>query len=130
MGLKSIFVYPQESLCSFIQLAYDTAVSICKELEVKQQMSTIFQYSHQGILFTDRQGRISMCNDSAGKMLALQQGLADGGAVHRNKGVVGPGAVVVDRLGQHLFSGPCLPQNNHAVLTFRLDYPHTFQGGA
>ena len=52
------------------------------------------------------------------KELALQQGLADGGAVHRNKGVVGPGAVVVDRLGQHLLSGPCLPQNNHAVLTF------------
>ncbi|MCI9670219.1 MAG: sigma 54-interacting transcriptional regulator [Lawsonibacter sp.] len=71
MGLKSIFVYPQESLCSFIQLAYDTAVSICKELEVKQQMSTIFQYSHQGILFTDRQGRISMCNDSAGKILKM-----------------------------------------------------------
>ena len=49
MGLKSIFVYPQESLCSFIQLAYDTAVSICKELEVKQQMSTIFQYSQTGL---------------------------------------------------------------------------------
>ncbi len=71
MGLKSIFVYPQESLCSFIQLAYDTAVSICRELEVNQRMSTIFQYSHQGILFTDGQGCISICNDSAGKMLKM-----------------------------------------------------------
>lgn len=73
MGLKSIFVYPQESLCSFIQLAYDTAVSICKELEINQRMSTIFQYAHQGILFTDERGRISVCNESAGSMMKLDR---------------------------------------------------------
>lgn len=73
MGLKSIFVYPQESLCSFIQLAYDTAVSICKELEVNQRMSTIFQYAHQGILFTDERGRISICNESAGNIMKLDR---------------------------------------------------------
>lgn len=71
MGMKSIFVYPQESLRSFIRLAYETAVSICKELEVNQRMSTIFQYSNQGILFTDKQGCISICNELAGKILRI-----------------------------------------------------------
>lgn len=71
MGMKSIFVYPQESLRSFIRLAYETAVSICKEMEINQRMSTIFQHSHQGILFTDKQGRISICNEVAGKILKI-----------------------------------------------------------
>ncbi len=71
MGMKGIFVYPQESLRSFIRLAYETALSICKELEINQRMSTIFQYSHQGILFTDKQGGISICNELAGKILRI-----------------------------------------------------------
>jgi len=72
MGMKSIFVYPQESLRAFIQLAYDTAVSICKKQESSQQISTMFQYSHQGVLFTDAGGCISICNDLAGKILQLE----------------------------------------------------------
>ena len=73
LGMKSIFVYPQESLRTFIQLAYDTALSICKELDGKQKMSTIFQYSHQGILFTDEQGRISLCNAPAERILKVPE---------------------------------------------------------
>ena len=69
LGMKSIFVYPQESLRSFIQLAYDTAFSICREMEINQQMSTIFQYSHLGILFTDDTGKISICNTLAETIL-------------------------------------------------------------
>lgn len=73
IGMKGIFVYPQESLRSFIQLAFDTATSICKKLEINQQMSTIFQYSHQGILFTDEGGRISICNALAEKILLTEK---------------------------------------------------------
>lgn len=73
MGMKSVFVYPQESLRAFIQLAYDTAVSICKELELNQQMSTIIQFSPQGILFTDGKGHISLCNDQAVRILGTSR---------------------------------------------------------
>lgn len=73
MGMKTVFVYPQESLRAFIQLAYDTAASICKELELNQQMSTIFQTSHQGILFTDGAGKISLCNDLACALLRVER---------------------------------------------------------
>ena len=83
MGMKSIFVYPQESLRAFIQLAYDTAVSICKELELNQQMSTVFQNSHQGILFTDSGGRISIANDLAGKILGVEPGRLAGTKITR-----------------------------------------------
>lgn len=69
MGMKSIFVYPQESLRAFIQLAYDTALSICKEIDANQKMSTVFQYANQGILFTDEHGSISLCNAKAGEIL-------------------------------------------------------------
>lgn len=73
MGMKSVFVYPQESLRAFIQLAYDTALSICKELELNQQMSTIIQASPQGIIFTDGTGHISLCNDLAVQILGVDR---------------------------------------------------------
>lgn len=69
MGMTSIFVYPQESLQSFIRLAYDTASSICQRSKVNQQLTSIFQYSRQGIIFTDERGCISLCNNIAEKIL-------------------------------------------------------------
>ncbi|MDO4277426.1 MAG: sigma 54-interacting transcriptional regulator [Lachnoclostridium edouardi] len=69
MGMTSIFVYPQESLQSFIHLAYDTALSICQKTEINQQLTSVFQYSKQGILFTDENGRISIFNNLAEKIL-------------------------------------------------------------
>lgn len=83
MGMKSIFVYPQESLRSFIQLAYDTALSICKDVEIRQQMSTVFRYSKQGILFTDGVGKISIYNDLAKKILALDKERLTGARITR-----------------------------------------------
>lgn len=78
MGMKSIFVYPKESLQAFIQLAYDTARSICKEVETSQKMSAVFQNTHQGILFTDERGVISFGNKKAGMILNMEAGQLTG----------------------------------------------------
>lgn len=81
MGMKSIFVYPQESLQSFIQLSYDTALSLCKETELNQKLSTIFRYSQQGILFTDAQGLISIYNKRAEAILKTEGGNLTGRSI-------------------------------------------------
>jgi hypothetical protein len=41
--------------------------------------------------------------------LALEQGLGDGGAIHRQERLIPAPAVVVDRPGHHLFPGAALP---------------------
>jgi propionate catabolism operon transcriptional regulator len=64
-GLKSIFVYPEESLRSYIQLAYDMAASIFSQNEKNQQMSNVIFFSHSGIVFTDQDGKIFICNPAA-----------------------------------------------------------------
>lgn len=45
LGMSNIFVYPQESLQSFIRLAYDTALSIHQRTKANQQLQAVFQYS-------------------------------------------------------------------------------------
>lgn len=73
LGMSNIFVYPQESLQSFIRLAYDTALSIHQRTKANQQLQAVFQYSRQGILFTDEQGYISLSNEVASKILMMKQ---------------------------------------------------------
>ncbi|WP_101910313.1 sigma 54-interacting transcriptional regulator [Marasmitruncus massiliensis] len=68
-GLKSIFLYPKESLRSFIKLAYDMGVSICEKAAENQRMASVISHSHSGIIFTDETGIISICNPIAQQIL-------------------------------------------------------------
>lgn len=64
-GIKGIFIYPEESLRSYIEIAYDMALSICNEVEKNQRMRSVIDNSKSAIIFTDERGMISICNSKA-----------------------------------------------------------------
>lgn len=75
-GLKSIFLYPKESLKSYVTLAYDTASSIhSKDVEYKF-LSLALDNVKDGLLFTDETGRILVCNPTA-KSIFSGDGFSD-----------------------------------------------------
>jgi propionate catabolism operon transcriptional regulator len=59
------FVFPQESIRTFIQIAADMAATIRKEVRDKKQLSSVINYSNRGIVFTDHTGKIFVCNPLA-----------------------------------------------------------------
>jgi propionate catabolism operon transcriptional regulator len=61
-GLKSVFIYPQETLQSYIGIAAEAALSIREGAEKSQQMASVINNSNQGIILTDSNGCILLCN--------------------------------------------------------------------
>lgn len=65
IGMHGVFVYPSESLRSYIQLAYDTAAALREKTIENKFMSLAIDNTHNGMLFTDEEGRILICNNVA-----------------------------------------------------------------
>lgn len=65
IGMHGIFVYPSESLRSYIQLAYDTAMALREKTIENKFMSLAIDNTHSGMLFTDELGKILICNHVA-----------------------------------------------------------------
>lgn len=65
MGMHGVFVYPSESLRSYIQLAYETALALREKTIENKFMSLAIDNTHSGMLFTDELGKILICNRAA-----------------------------------------------------------------
>ena len=72
LGMKSIFLYPRESLRSFIKIAYDMGMSMCEKAAENQRMFSVISNSQNGIIFTDESGNISICNPIAQKIFSFK----------------------------------------------------------
>lgn len=76
-GMKSIFLYPQESIQSFLQIAVDLALSLNSEILKRKRLETIIDRTQRGIVFVDHEGLISICNPEAERYFgALEEQLA------------------------------------------------------
>lgn len=64
-NMISTFVFPQESIRTFIQIAADMATTIRKEVRDKKRLSSVINFSNRGIVFTDHTGKIFVCNPVA-----------------------------------------------------------------
>lgn len=64
-NLFNTFIFPQESIRTFIQIAVDMAISIRKEVQNNKQLSSVINYSNCGIALTDNTGKIFLCNPVA-----------------------------------------------------------------
>lgn len=64
-GLQGVFLYPNESLRSYVKLAFDVGSSICERANENQRMASVIAHSKSGIIFTDETGKISICNPMA-----------------------------------------------------------------
>lgn len=52
-GMKSIFLYPQESIKAFLQIAVDLALSLNSEILKRKRLETIIDRTQRGIVFVD-----------------------------------------------------------------------------
>ena len=64
-GLRSVFVYPRESLRSYITLAYDSATAIHEKARENKFLSLALDNVKDGLMFTDDKGTILVCNPVA-----------------------------------------------------------------
>lgn len=64
-GMKSVFVYPSESLRGYVKLAYDTANSLHAKERENTFLSLALDNVKDGLMFTDEKGTILVCNPSA-----------------------------------------------------------------
>lgn len=70
-GLIHSFVYTQESIRNYIQMAADLAASIHTKMSSYRQMSTMINYVNRGIVYTDGHGVISVCNPVAATIFQI-----------------------------------------------------------
>ncbi len=68
-GMRSIYLFPRESIRTSLQTAADLAASICQKNSQNLQLSSMISNSRQGILFTDNQQTIFLCNPVAQEYL-------------------------------------------------------------
>lgn len=70
-GLESVLVYSNESLRLALRHAYDVAVSRRKEVERVESLRTIINFAYGGIMVTDSQGKITLFNPAAERILGI-----------------------------------------------------------
>ncbi len=62
LGMKSVFIYPQEAAKNYLQVAVETAITLEREQCKTRQLSAIVNNSNSGILLTDQNGTVIVCN--------------------------------------------------------------------
>lgn len=76
-GMDSVFLYPQESIQAFLQIAVDLALSLNSEILKRKRLETIIERTQRGIVFVNQDGIISICNPEAERYFgALEEQLA------------------------------------------------------
>ena len=69
-NLRSVYMHPRESVKTYLQLAVDTAVSLHREVSKSRQLSAIIEHSNTGLLLTNSDGYITVCNPTATMFLS------------------------------------------------------------
>lgn len=64
-GLRSVFIYPRESLQEYLQMAYDSANALRAKAQENKLMLLAINNARDIMLFTDECGVILICNQSA-----------------------------------------------------------------
>lgn len=64
-GMHTIFLYPSESLRTYIQMAYDSAAALRVKTQENKLMDLAINNARNAILFTDERGTILICNQNA-----------------------------------------------------------------
>lgn len=70
-GLDNVLVYSNESLRVAIRHAYEVAESRRKESEKAERLRTIINFAHNGIMVTDSEGKITIFNPAAERILGI-----------------------------------------------------------
>ncbi|HHW25729.1 MAG TPA: sigma 54-interacting transcriptional regulator [Firmicutes bacterium] len=70
-GLEGILVYSDESLRLALRNAFDVAQSRRREIEKAERLRTIINFAYGGIMVTDAEGRITLFNPAAERILGL-----------------------------------------------------------
>jgi len=78
MGLAPVLVYSQESLIESIRTAHEIAIARRREIEKAERLRAILNFAYGGIVATDREGRITLFNRSAERILGIPAGKAIG----------------------------------------------------
>lgn len=73
-GLAPVLVYSRESLVDSIRTAHEIALTRKKEIEKAERLRAILNFAYGGIMATDRDGRITLFNRSAEKILGIPSG--------------------------------------------------------
>lgn len=68
LGMHTIFLYPSESLRTYIQMAYDSAVALRAKSQENKLMDLAINNARNAILFTDEHGTILICNQNANQL--------------------------------------------------------------
>ncbi len=77
-GLIHTFVFSQESIRNYIQMAAELAASIHTKMRNLRQMSSVINYVNRGLVFTDGNGVISVCNPVAATIFQIDGNQAVG----------------------------------------------------
>ena len=64
-GMHTVFLYPSESLRTYIQMAYDSAAALRVKTQENKLMDLAINNARNAILFTDERGTILICNQNA-----------------------------------------------------------------
>lgn len=70
-GLKSVLVYSNESLRVALRHAYQVGQSRRKERERTQRLWTIINFAYGGIMVTDSEGKITLFNPAAERIMGI-----------------------------------------------------------
>lgn len=71
LSVEKAHFYTAEFLRDFVQLGRNLAISVNNERRLKQELASILDAVHEGIIGMDEQGRITVFNEDAEKILKL-----------------------------------------------------------
>lgn len=77
-GLKGILIYSTAAISNAIQTAIDLANARQREAERAERLKAILDFTYSGILATDNEGRITVFNPAAEKILGIKASEAVG----------------------------------------------------
>lgn len=72
-GLHSIYLHPHESVTYYLQLAVETAISLNAEANKNRQFSEIINHSESGLILTNTNFQVMLCNPVASNLLGLSK---------------------------------------------------------
>ncbi|MDR3588825.1 MAG: sigma 54-interacting transcriptional regulator [Negativicutes bacterium] len=72
IGLQSVLVYTREAMRQALESAYELATSMRHELEKAGRLKAILDYTYSGIIATDSQGKITVFNKEAEKIVGIR----------------------------------------------------------
>lgn len=77
-GIRSIYLFPEESIRNSLHTAADLAVSIFQNNQNNLHLSTVVNSSARGIILVNPEGEIFLCNPRAKKYLGIREQFANG----------------------------------------------------